>query len=68
MESEGEAEILRTLLDDLREAFHHKRAKHAVQAAQKAYMAAAMALGHMERQKPIQLVGSTYPAKSPADA
>lgn len=58
MESEGEAEILRDLLDKLREAFGNKRAKYAVQAAQRAYMDAAIALRHMDRQKPIKLEAS----------
>lgn len=51
MYSEEEAEILRVLLDDLQKAFGIKSAKHAVKAAQQAYMRAARDRSDLERYR-----------------
>lgn len=60
MYSEEEAEILRVLLNDLREAFTIKKASRALTAAQNAYMRAAYNYRDLERfrQRKIQIIGS----------
>lgn len=60
MFSEEEAEVLRVLLDDLRGAFRHQKARHVVKAAQKAYMRAAFNKNQIDRhrQKQARIAGS----------
>ena len=47
-------EILAVLLADLQKAFEHSKAKHAVQAAQKAYIKAAQRHRDFERQRQMK--------------
>ena len=60
MYSEEEAEILRVLLDDLREAFTIKKASRSLTAAQNAYMQAAYNYRDLKRfrEREIQIIGS----------
>lgn len=60
MYSEEEVEILRVLLAKLRDAFSIKKGKHALQAAQRAYMTAAQNYRDIERyrQQRITILGS----------
>ena len=54
MFSEEEAEILRTLMADLREAFKHHKARHVVRAVNDAYMRAALNQHQIERHRAMR--------------